>query len=322
MPANTAEAGILSFFKNIMGISEQNIQTKESNSQTIHLLEASLNSGKKQAKGGGDITIVNQSALLPDSGPLGTIADMESALPPQDQISIYIVREDDSLSQIAKMFGISTNTLIWANNIKKGNLIKAGQTLVILPVSGVKYSAKKGDTLKSIAKKLKGDAEEIANYNDIELSATLTLGQTVIVPNGEFATPKYNKSYSKRKVRGTNGPSYAGYYLRPIDGGQKSQGLHGYNAVDLAVSCGTPIMAAASGDVIISRNYGWNAGYGKYVVISHPNRTQTLYAHMSDVIVSNGWHAVKGQVIGYIGSTGRSTGCHTHFEIRGAKNPF
>jgi murein DD-endopeptidase MepM/ murein hydrolase activator NlpD len=74
--------------------------------------------------------------------------------------------------------------------------------------------------------------------------------------------------------------------------------------------------------VIISRPYGWNAGYGKYVVIKHPNGTQTLYSHLSSIIVNSGWHVIKGQVIGYVGSTGKSTGCHVHFEIRGARNPF
>jgi murein DD-endopeptidase MepM/ murein hydrolase activator NlpD len=92
--------------------------------------------------------------------------------------------------------------------------------------------------------------------------------------------------------------------------------------VDLAAPIGTPIMASAEGDVIISKNYGWNGGYGEYVVISHPNGTQTLYAHMSSNLAYQGMHVYKGQVIGFVGSTGKSTGSHLHFEVRGAKNPF
>ena len=121
---------------------------------------------------------------------------------------------------------------------------------------------------------------------------------------------------------GSNVPTYSGYYLRPISGGTRTQGIHGFNAVDLAASVGTPIMASASGKVIISKNSGWNGGYGNYIVIEHPNGTQTLYAHASKVIVFSGQSVVQGQVIGYVGSTGRSTGAHVHFEIRGAKNPF
>jgi len=110
--------------------------------------------------------------------------------------------------------------------------------------------------------------------------------------------------------------------MRPIEGGRKSQKIHGYNAVDLANSCGTPVMAAASGDVLIGRGTGWNSGYGHYIVLVHPNGTQTLYAHLSENIATEGWHVTQGQVIGYMGTTGKSTGCHVHFEIRGAKNPF
>ena len=91
--------------------------------------------------------------------------------------------------------------------------------------------------------------------------------------------------------------------------------------MDLAAPTGTPILASAIGEVIISRT-GWNGGYGNYVVIAHSNGTQTVYAHNSSNIVYAGQTVVQGQVIGYVGSTGRSTGAHLHFEVRGAKNPF
>ena len=117
-------------------------------------------------------------------------------------------------------------------------------------------------------------------------------------------------------------PEFVGYYLRPIIGGRKTQGIHGYNGVDLAISCGQPVLATAPGQVIISKSTGWNTGYGKYTAISHPNNTQSLYAHMSKVFVEVGQAVTQGDAIGLIGSTGRSTGCHVHFEIRGARNPF
>ena len=110
--------------------------------------------------------------------------------------------------------------------------------------------------------------------------------------------------------------------MRPIVGGRKSQGIHGYNAVDLAAPTGTPIIASASGKVIIARSSGYNGGYGLYVVISHPNGTQTLYAHMSKVNVSVGRFVERGEIIGAVGNTGKSTGPHLHFEVRGARNPF
>jgi murein DD-endopeptidase MepM/ murein hydrolase activator NlpD len=103
---------------------------------------------------------------------------------------------------------------------------------------------------------------------------------------------------------------------------RKSQGIHGYNGVDLAAPTGTQVLAAASGQVLISRFGGWNGGYGNYIVIKHSNGTQTLYAHNSANYVSVGQWVSQGDVIGLVGNTGKSTGSHLHFEVRGAKNPF
>jgi len=111
--------------------------------------------------------------------------------------------------------------------------------------------------------------------------------------------------------------------MRPLVGGVRTQGVHGYNGVDLGAAEGTPFMASAPGEVIVARASGWNGGYGQYIVIRHDNGTQTLYAHASGIVVGIGQRVVQGQVIGYVGSTGRSTGPHLHFEIRGGpRNPF
>lgn len=290
------------------------------NSQNLALLSAAINHDPNPSKGGGDITIVDESALMPDSGPLGVRADVEG-VPQKDQISIYVVREGDSLSQIAEMFDVSTETILWGNDVGRGGLIRPGQTLVILPVSGVMHKVVKGDTLNSIAKKYKAESDDIASFNDMDSGASLIVGDTIIIPGGKKHTSIYTSGSVTRIVRGAGGPSYAGYYMKPVSGGRKSQGLHGYNAVDLAVPHGSPIFASASGQVLISRT-GWNGGYGNYIVIAHPNGTQTVYAHNTNNIVYAGQSVVQGQVVGYVGSTGRSTGAHLHFEVRGAKNPF
>lgn len=270
--------------------------------------------------GGGDVTIVGQSALLAETGPLGTIADIGDKNQ-QGQISIYVVREGDNLSKIAKMFNVSVNTILWVNNIGRDDPLKVGQTLIILPVSGIRYEVKEGDTIESIAKKWKGDVSEIINFNNLSPNQSLTVGMTIIIPDGEAPLPASSYTPSQTPYRGGSGPNYAGYYIRPVSG-RKTQGLHGYNGVDLAASCGTPIVAAATGDVIMARSGGWNGGYGNFIIIDHSNATQTLYAHMGSNIVGVGWHVVQGQVIGYAGDTGRTTGCHLHFEVRGAQNPF
>ena len=320
----TAQAGFFTFFMGLWsGANNADAVSTEVNSQNVELLKAALNYDPNPSKGGGDITIVGGSALLPDVGPSGSLADIEENHQNSDQISIYVVREGDSLSQIAKMFGVTTNTIIWANDIQRGSLIRPGQTLTILPVTGIEHTVVKGETLASIAKKYGGDVDEIVQYNNLDPKVALAVGQEIIIPDGEIAVPKaVTSSTIYEPAHDTGGPAYVGYYAAPLSHYTKTQGLHGYNAVDLAAPIGTPVMAAASGVVIVSRDAGWNGGYGQYIVIKHDNGTQTLYAHLSRNIVYSGRSVVQGQVIGYVGSTGKSTGPHLHFEVRGAKNPF
>ncbi|MEJ0053736.1 MAG: M23 family metallopeptidase [bacterium] len=267
------------------------------------------------------------AALVAHTGPAGTIADIVE-MPANDQISTYVVRSGDSISDIAQMFDVSVNTIIWANNLKSAKDIHVGQTLVILPVSGLKYTVVKGDTLAGVAKKYGADAEEIAQFSGLEGAAPLVAGQVLIIPGGELAAAAPAKKTSTSKtpanpLRGASGPSIPGYYGNPLPGAILTQGLHGNNGVDLGKPSGAPILAAAAGTVIVSKADGaWNGGYGSYVVISHGNGTQTLYAHMSRDIATVGETVAKGDVIGYVGRTGEATGPHLHFEVRGAKNPI
>lgn len=327
-----SNAGVFSlvsgWFESTVEASEV-IKNESFNSQNMALLKASFNINSNLGQGGAEIVIVDNSALSSESGPSGTMANIEQHTN-SDKIATYIVREGDTLGQIAQMFGVSVGTIIWSNDIKQGDLIKKGQVLSILPINGIKHIVQKGDTLASIVKKYKGDLKETRQYNDLLDDDTLAVGDAVIIPGGVDIIPtKVDNSISsaiarnQNNIRGTNGPDYSGYYIKPISGGKISQRLHGYNAIDFAAPVGTPILASASGEVIISKDNGyWNGGYGNYIVIKHNNGTQTLYAHNSSNIVWAGYHVVQGQVIGYMGSTGRSTGSHVHFEVRGAKNPF
>lgn len=265
-------------------------------------------------------------ALLAYSG----ISGRPASLPPPDRISVYEVRPGDTLSEIAVMFGVSVNTIIWANNLSGGNDVHPKDILIILPVSGVEYTVVKGDTLKSVATKYNADVTEIAQYNGLDPAAPLVIGSTIIIPGGEISAPAPAAS-TKILTRTTStsntssdcgGPAQNGYYGNPVPGGIITQGVHGCNAVDIGAARGTPIHAAAKGTVIIARTGGWNGGYGNYAVITHDNGSQTLYAHMKNVIISPGQSVSSGQVIGYVGMTGITTGPHLHFEVRGAVNPF
>lgn len=262
-------------------------------------------------------------ALLPEVGP-SNIAP-EEVDNSNGQISTYIVRSGDTLAKIAEMFDVSVNTILWANDMTKSSVLKVGQTLVILPMSGVLHTVVSGDTLNTIAKKYGGDIKEIADFNDLKVTAKLAIGDTLMIPDGQVSSslrPSAVSSSGTSRLIKSGGPSYDGYYLKPFGGGHKTQGLHGYNAVDYGLTPYTGLYASAAGTVIISKNSGWNGGYGNYVVIQHPNNTQTVYGHMSNAIVSAGQAVTQGQIIGYSGNSGNSTGPHLHFEIRGAKNPF
>lgn len=272
-----------------------------------------------------NLSVTQDSALIASRNPAGILPPPETG-----QIVVYTVVAGDTPSSIAERFGISLNTLLWANDIRNARSIKTGDSLVILPVSGVKYEVKKGDKVESIAKKFKPKNEEdfdsfvneILSYNGLAIDENLETGREIIIPEGEVNIPV--SPFRPRGIasRFANLPEFIGYYLRPIIGGRKSQGIHGYNGIDLANSCGQPVLATAPGQVIISKSSGWNTGYGKYAAISHPNNTQSLYGHMSKVFVQIGQMVTQGDAIGLVGSTGRSTGCHLHFEIRGARNPF
>ena len=263
------------------------------------------------------LSVTQDSALIGGRNPLGSLPSEN-----KDHIFIYVVKSGDTPGGIAARYGITLNTLLWANEIKNSNSIKVGDELVILPVSGVQYIVKKGDTIYGIAKKFKADAADILNFNGLAISEPIEVGVTIIIPDGELQALAPASSTGSTATRFSWLPHYAGYYIRPIQGGRKSRGIHGYNGVDLANTCGLPVYASAEGTVILARVSGWNGGYGKYLVITHSNGTQTLYAHLSDIFVGLGARVERGQYIANIGSTGNSTGCHVHFEIRGAKNPF
>jgi murein DD-endopeptidase MepM/ murein hydrolase activator NlpD len=278
------------------------------------------------------VTIVDSSALMPSEGPSGTLADISR--PKNGTISTYVVRDGDTLSGIAKLFGVTTGTILSANDLSSTSVLHAGQKLIILPITGINYTVKKGDTLASIAKSYSGDASEIASYNGVD-DSTLVVGAEIIIPNGEIPASQApaKKSSSHGKIRVGNEPEHnvgpegtsaeIAYYQAPLASYVETQGIHGYNAVDLAAPKGTAITAAAAGTVIVAREGGWNGGYGSYVVISHDNGSQTLYAHMSSVSAYDGETVSQGQLIGYVGQTGLATGPHVHFEIRnGIRNPF
>jgi len=224
------------------------------------------------------------------------------------EITEYQVETGDTLGSIAEKFGISLNTVLWANDLTEKSKIAPGQKLVILPVSGAMHLVNKGDTLSQISEDYGVEMEEIMAFNDIEEQGEIYIGDILVVPGGKV--PASLKVYSV--------PLASTYFIFPCQG-TVSQGLHWYNAVDVANQCGTAVFAAAEGQV---QKTGWTDVGGNYIRILHPNGVVTYYGHLSKILVSSGQSVSQGNLIGYMGSTGQSTGCHLHFDVRGAKNPL
>jgi len=240
---------------------------------------------------------------------------------PKGETTEYRVQNGDTVSSISQKFGVSMDTIIWENNLKSVDAIKVGQIIKILPVSGAKHTVKRGETIYSIAKDYKVDAQNIIDYpfNTFANDETFALaaGQELIIPDG--IKPKEISVDTTKNIARTVAPIPGvvgeGNFMWPTSG-YISQKFYWYHqAVDIA-SKGNPDIVASQGGTVVTA--GWNAGgYGNYVVVDHGNGYKTLYAHMlnNSVIVKAGQRVNQGQKLGVMGSTGRSTGTHLHFEV-------
>lgn len=243
---------------------------------------------------------------------------------PRSETIEYEVESGDTISTIAEHFDVSVDTIKWANGLDNTNTIKPGQKIKILPVSGIAHVVKSGDTLESVAKKYSAEAQGILDFpfNDIPDDFKLKIGQVLIVPEGvQPQAPVIQKSRSipQSFSTGVASPTFqapgGGNFIWPTHGIITQYFSWYHPALDIADRSGPTVVAADGGIVLVA---GWpdNGGYGNRVVIDHGNGYSTLYSHFSNVYVSTGQKVSRGQTIGQMGSTGRSTGTHLHLEIR------
>lgn len=232
-------------------------------------------------------------------------------------VETYIVQRGDTIESIAEKFGISKDTLMWANGIKNENFLRIGQKLEILPINGVKHTVKDGDTLDSIASKYQASVQDIYDINWLE-SKNIKVGQELLVPNGQMPQPKpviASTPAPAPYVAPTNvGGGGTGNFVRPCGCGRITNWFSAWHGgVDIAQAGGCTIVAADGGTVTMARWYG--AG-GLQIMIDHGNGFVTLYAHNSSIYVKEGQKVSRGQAIGYMGCTGRCTGTHLHFGVQ------
>lgn len=232
------------------------------------------------------------------------------------EITRYVVEEGDTFTSIAEKFGISTNTIVWANELANTD-IKPGQELIILPVTGALHLVRSNDTLSEISLWYQASIEDIADLNGLSSAREIFAGDLLIIPNG--VKPK-------NLPRGRLTPLANSYFIYPIPAPHRiTQALHPFNAIDFSNAvCGESVYAAAGGTV---QRTGYMSIGGRYVRIIHPNGVVTYYGHMSSILVRPGERVLQGQILGYTGYSGYTVprgpaGCHLHFEVRGAVNPF
>jgi len=263
-----------------------------------------------------------QAAIIsynPYESSLTTMVDLNK---PRDKTIDYKVLGGDTLASISKKFDVSIDTIKWANDLKN-DTIKTDQILKIPPITGIVHKVKSGDNIYSIAKKYKVDAQKIANYpfNDYtDLNTfSLSVGQTLYVPDGVIEeenvfSPARFFAQVQAGVKGTSS------FIQPTTGIITQYYIWYHQAIDIANNALPPVLASDTGTVTYAGCLNW--GYGCHIIIDHANGYQTLYGHLSVISVSPGQVVSQGQRIGTMGSTGRSTGPHLHFEIRFGGQPL
>jgi murein DD-endopeptidase MepM/ murein hydrolase activator NlpD len=258
--------------------------------------------------------------LVGNGGSLFAAPVLHTIVSERDRMEIitYTVQPNDNIWAIAQGFGLKAETVLWANpKVEKSpDLLSVGQVLVVPPVDGIYYTVQQGDTVDKLAKTYQTSVDKIVTFefNELEEPYTLTPGQQIMLPDGRKKVVPSNYYPMTRVGRAPAGaPTGSGRFAWPTQGLLTQRYWSGHLGIDVANRRGTPIRAADDGYVVMAGRDTW--GYGNQVVIDHGNGYLTRYAHLNRIDVKAGQSVKKNQQIGTMGSTGRSTGPHLHFEI-------
>lgn len=288
-------------------------------------------------------------------GGIPRLAQVHTTIPsrPRQDVVKYTVQDGDTIFGISEKFGLKPQTVLWGNYyilLDDPHALKAGQELNILPVDGTYHEWNEGEGLNGVASYYGVKPEDIINYpaNNLDAAAigdyaapNIKPGTWLVVPGGarqfvSWSAPlgvtRQNAAYARVLGAGacdpvTGGAVGFGTFVWPAN----KHYLSGFTyspesnhwGIDVAGNGGEGAYATDAGVIVYA---GWNDyGYGNMVMIDHGNGFQSLYAHLSEIYVGCGQSVGQGDAIGAIGSTGRSTGAHLHFEIMTATvkiNPY
>lgn len=235
---------------------------------------------------------------------------------PRDRVIDYLVQSGDTVSGVAQKFGISADTIRWANNLDKQDRLKPGQTIKILPVAGIAHTVRPGDNIYAIARRYSAEPQAIVDFpfniftNDETFE--LAVGQIIIVPDG--VPPKEAPpAVARRRTPDAGTVVASGVFVWPASGELSQRFVWYHRGLDIANKNSPDVLAADGGTIVFAGCSG--GGYGCHVIIDHGNGYTTLYGHFSQVYVNEGQRVARGNPIGRMGSSGRSTGVHLHFEV-------
>ena len=224
----------------------------------------------------------------------------------------YRVKNGDMIGTIADNYHVTQDTIISVNSIRQSRLLQVGQYLKIPSMPGILYTVRKnGETPQAIANEYEVSAVKCALVNGIEVSARLTAGNTLFVPDAQLDSimrQEINGDLFIKPIRARYWlSSYYGWRISPFTG---KRSFH--SGVDMAAPLGTSVYAALAGKVSA---IGYNSTYGNYIIVSHHSGYKTLYGHLSAILVVTGQNVDTSVRIGKVGNTGMSTGPHLHFTV-------
>ncbi len=267
---------------------------------------------------GGNAVVAPLQPLVPEPG-----SDEGDTPQPGAKPSVYTVKEGDTIASIAANFNISVNTVLWANGLNSREVIKVGDHLTILPVTGVQHTVTSGDTVLALANDYDAKVSDIVEFNNLGDGSRLSIGQKIIIPDG-YITPETAPQIVPSDTRiardSEEGPTpppapvTGSGFIWPTTTRSISQGFRwGHTGLDIDNRSRPPVFAASDGTVEFT---GWLGGYGNLLILNHGGGLTTYYAHLDKFYVTKGQSVAKGAAIAKMGSTGRSTGPHVHFEVR------
>jgi murein DD-endopeptidase MepM/ murein hydrolase activator NlpD len=243
------------------------------------------------------------------------------------KITNYVVKDGDTLWSIANAFDLDINSLFGCNKLSDSNILKVGTTIRVPNQDGIMLVVKSGQTLDGLAKEYGVFMEAILSANEMSPGDVLVAGREIFLPGAKVSAFVESNgarvAVARSSVSASQGfgwpvvgkiSSSFGWRKDPVRGGRDF-----HTGLDIRAPRGRQIVASQGGKVVHS---GWMGGYGKTIVISHSGGVTTLYAHCSSLLVKAGANVKRGQKIALIGSTGRSTGNHVHFEVRKSGTPM